>query len=495
MTSIGTLFAFVVVCAAVIILRVKRPDAPRPFRVPSGRVPGARHRVVPVPDARACRHDLGALPRLARHRDGHLLVLRPDAQPAREPREAAADRRCRTGELPEDGRLLLALQRVLHHAAGADDQLGITTENCRSGTSSMSPLQADRSLQPGDRRRSSLFGPDCIGAVFASDEAPRPGPGSKTPTPRRPDERRQSWMALRRAAIRESLRPECRRVSAPAGPPPASASCSSATIRRRRSTSQQGQGRRRLRLARRSPSACRRLATSTMSRDGCASTRSDAHDGILVQAPLPAAMGTRRQRSVRRHRSGQGRRRLHPVNVGRLVQGRARWRRARPRASSRCSIAGHSDRRRAPSSSAQRDRRQADGDAAAAARRHRDDLPFEDAGPAGRRGGGRHPRRGDRPRRRSSRPSSSSPARPWSTSASTASPTRAGRASLFGAGSPRLADFDEARIGGRRRRSSVGRRGRRRADAGARRRRSADDRDAPEEHRRRGRPSARPTRS
>ena len=36
MTSIGTLFAFVVVCIAVMILRVKRPDAPRPFRVVGG---------------------------------------------------------------------------------------------------------------------------------------------------------------------------------------------------------------------------------------------------------------------------------------------------------------------------------------------------------------------------------------------------------------------------------------------------------------------------
>jgi hypothetical protein len=36
MTSIGTLFAFVVVCAAVLMLRVKRPDAHRPFRVPGG---------------------------------------------------------------------------------------------------------------------------------------------------------------------------------------------------------------------------------------------------------------------------------------------------------------------------------------------------------------------------------------------------------------------------------------------------------------------------
>ena len=36
MTSIGTLFAFVVVSAAVLVLRTKRPEAHRPFRVPGG---------------------------------------------------------------------------------------------------------------------------------------------------------------------------------------------------------------------------------------------------------------------------------------------------------------------------------------------------------------------------------------------------------------------------------------------------------------------------
>jgi len=36
MTSIGTLFAFVVVCSAVIVLRIQRPEAHRPFRVPGG---------------------------------------------------------------------------------------------------------------------------------------------------------------------------------------------------------------------------------------------------------------------------------------------------------------------------------------------------------------------------------------------------------------------------------------------------------------------------
>jgi len=38
LTNIGTLFAFVVVCAAVLIMRVKHPEAERPFRAPLGPV-------------------------------------------------------------------------------------------------------------------------------------------------------------------------------------------------------------------------------------------------------------------------------------------------------------------------------------------------------------------------------------------------------------------------------------------------------------------------
>ena len=38
LTSIGTLFAFVVVCAAVLVLRITQPDAPRDFKAPLGMV-------------------------------------------------------------------------------------------------------------------------------------------------------------------------------------------------------------------------------------------------------------------------------------------------------------------------------------------------------------------------------------------------------------------------------------------------------------------------
>ncbi len=36
LTSVGTLFAFFLVCIGVMILRVRHPDAPRPFKVPGG---------------------------------------------------------------------------------------------------------------------------------------------------------------------------------------------------------------------------------------------------------------------------------------------------------------------------------------------------------------------------------------------------------------------------------------------------------------------------
>ncbi len=52
--------------------------------------------------------------------------------------------------------------------------------------------------------------------------------------------------------------------------------------------------------------------------------RSDAHDGILVQSPLPAAMGPDAERrvfdAVRPDKDVDG---FHPINVGRLVQNRA----------------------------------------------------------------------------------------------------------------------------------------------------------------------------
>jgi len=55
MVSIGTLFAFVVVCSAVIVLRIKRPEARRPFRVPGGYV-------IPVLGVLSCLYLMLSLP-------------------------------------------------------------------------------------------------------------------------------------------------------------------------------------------------------------------------------------------------------------------------------------------------------------------------------------------------------------------------------------------------------------------------------------------------
>ena len=110
--------------------------------------------------------------------------------------------------------------------------------------------------------------------------------------------------------------------------------------------------------------------------------RSDVHDGILVQSPLPEAMGAGRGTAgVRRGAAGQGRRRIpsdqrrvagaEPGDAHRLhAVGRDRAARA----------VEHRHRRRAGGGDwPQRHRRQADGAAVAAPARDGDDLSLADA--------------------------------------------------------------------------------------------------------------------
>ena len=56
LVSIGTLLAFVIVCAAIIVLRVKQPDLPRPFKTPL--VP-----LVPILGILICGAQMAGLPR------------------------------------------------------------------------------------------------------------------------------------------------------------------------------------------------------------------------------------------------------------------------------------------------------------------------------------------------------------------------------------------------------------------------------------------------
>jgi APA family basic amino acid/polyamine antiporter len=68
LTNIGTLFAFTLVAAGVLVLRVTEPDRPRPFRVPFVWV------VAPLGMA-ACLFVMLGLPRQAWERFGIWLAI------------------------------------------------------------------------------------------------------------------------------------------------------------------------------------------------------------------------------------------------------------------------------------------------------------------------------------------------------------------------------------------------------------------------------------
>lgn len=68
LTNIGTLFAFVLVCIGVIVLRHTDPDRPRPFRVPFVHVVG-------LGGAAACIFVMKGLPYMAWERFGYWLLI------------------------------------------------------------------------------------------------------------------------------------------------------------------------------------------------------------------------------------------------------------------------------------------------------------------------------------------------------------------------------------------------------------------------------------
>ena len=68
LTNIGTLFAFAVVCIGVLVLRVREPDRPRPFRVPF-------IWLVSLGGAAACLFVMQGLPPHAWERFGIWMVI------------------------------------------------------------------------------------------------------------------------------------------------------------------------------------------------------------------------------------------------------------------------------------------------------------------------------------------------------------------------------------------------------------------------------------
>ena len=124
----------------------------------------------------------------------------------------------------------------------------------------------------------------------------------------------------------------------------------------------------------------------------------DDVDGILVQLPLPPQVDTKRVlEAVDPAKDVDG---FHPVNLGRLVSGRAGLVACTPAGCmeilrrSGIPLEGAERRRRG----AQRHCGKADGAAADACQRHGDDLPLEDARSAGSGAARRYRGRGDRPR-------------------------------------------------------------------------------------------------
>ena len=78
LSNIGTLFAFVLVSAGVIILRYREPERRRGFRAPGGILaPGAQRDVLLPVDGGAADPDVAAIFLLAGDRAGGLLCVRP----------------------------------------------------------------------------------------------------------------------------------------------------------------------------------------------------------------------------------------------------------------------------------------------------------------------------------------------------------------------------------------------------------------------------------
>ena len=86
LVSIGTLFAFAVVCGAVLYLRRHQPDLPRPFRCPGVPwVPLGRHSGLRLSHRRSAQRDANSARDVAGDWPGHLLRLWPLSQQSIQP--------------------------------------------------------------------------------------------------------------------------------------------------------------------------------------------------------------------------------------------------------------------------------------------------------------------------------------------------------------------------------------------------------------------------
>jgi hypothetical protein len=91
LVSIGTLFAFAIVCVGVLALRIAQPELSRPFKTPAVRlIAPARRRLGALSDVRTAIRHVAAVWCLARHWPRHLCTLRFAAQQNRRLRQQGA---------------------------------------------------------------------------------------------------------------------------------------------------------------------------------------------------------------------------------------------------------------------------------------------------------------------------------------------------------------------------------------------------------------------
>ena len=328
MTSIGTLFAFVVVCAAVLVLRAKRPDAKRPFRVPFGPV-------FPVLGILSCSYLMLSLPVLTwvrflvwldigmiiywiYGRTHSPLVKQPESK-ARTPMQSLANFITTFG-------LLLIFNAACIAILGFFTELGITNETTAKWSEiNVTAEEADafglRFLAVADRG---------VGGRLRLDEGVRrKGIAATT-----------GWCGVCGADSRGRRAAHCR-VHQRHGRPPGLGVVLAGQIPPPRSTSAIRS--RRWRVPGAGPSCSGSTSRRRWTRRSrwCGRLNADeAIDAILVQSPLPAGMGADAEQRVfdaidpRRMWTGSTR----ITSVCWCRNGR-RWWRARRSAASSCSSA------------------------------------------------------------------------------------------------------------------------------------------------------------
>ena len=181
LSNIGTLFAFILVSIAVLILRKRQPDRPRGFRVPW--TPLDPHRLGGLllhPDGQPDRRKLAPIFRLAPDRSVRLPFLRPQAQRTQLPRTAGTP----SGGDSEP-------RTAANNGAGNGAQPALAFRAARDGFLPGSPvfLRLGRKRRPPHRQQSRRHAARGNAAVLrgqppisSSSTSPTPSPRTKTRT-------------------------------------------------------------------------------------------------------------------------------------------------------------------------------------------------------------------------------------------------------------------------------------------------------------------------